>query len=167
MRPLLLLDIDGVLNPWAAESCPSGYAEHRFRAGRWWRRRNRQAWLCPAHGAKLRDLAERTGIELVWATSWAHEANTMVGAALGLPALPVIEFAGPHADTGPDWKYRAVARFAYGRPLAWLDDDFDLRAAAKASFLARRDMPTLLVPIDPAVGVIDGDLARVERWVNP
>jgi hypothetical protein len=81
VRPLLLLDIDGVLNPWAAES-------------------------------------------------------------------------------------RAVARFAYGRPLAWLDDDFDLRVAAKASFLARRDMPTLLVPVHPAVGVTDGDLARVEHWLR-
>jgi hypothetical protein len=165
VRPLLLLDIDGVLNPWAAESCPPGYGEHRFRVGRW-RRRSRQAWLRPEHGPALRGLAERTGAELVWATSWAHEANIMVGRALGLPSLPVIEFAGPHSDTGPDWKYRAVARFAYGRPLAWLDDDFDLRVAAKASFLARRDTPTLLVPVDPAIGMTDGDLSRVEHWLR-
>jgi hypothetical protein len=160
--PLLLLDIDGVLNPWAADSCPPGYVEHRFRIG--WRR-TRLAWLRPEHGPALRDLAERTGAELVWATSWAHDANTMVGAALGLPPLPVIEFAGPHADTGRDWKYRAVARFAYGRPLAWLDDDFDLRPDAKASFFAKRDLPTLLTPIDPAVGVTEADLTAVERWL--
>ncbi|HEX6352141.1 HAD domain-containing protein [Actinophytocola sp.] len=163
MRALLLLDIDGVLNPWAARTCPPGYVAHHFRRG-WWGQR-RQAWLRPEHGPALRGLAERTGAELVWASSWAHDANITVGAVLGLPPLPVIEFAGPHADTGPAWKYRAVARFAYGRPLAWLDDDFDLRAGAKEEFLARRDVPTLLVPIDPAVGVTDADLASVERWL--
>ena len=76
----------------------------------------------------------------------------MVGAALGLPSLPVIEFAGPFSDSGPDWKYPAVARFAYGRPLAWVDDDFELRPDAKARFLTRRDPPTLLVPVDPRWG---------------
>lgn len=164
MRPILLLDIDGVLNPWAAESCPSGYVPYRFRV-RW--RYRRQAWLRPEHGPALLGLAERTGAELVWATNWAHDANTMVGAALGLPALPVVEFAGPFSDSGPDWKFPAVGRFAYGRPLAWVDDDFELRSAAKARFLARRDPPTLLVPVDPAVGVTGDDLAGIERWLSP
>jgi hypothetical protein len=161
VRPLLLLDIDGVLNPWAAAACPPGYVAHRFRAG--WRRR-RQAWLRPEHGPELLGLAERTGAELAWATSWAHDANTMVGAALGLPTLRVVEFAGPHSDTGPEWKFLAVARFAYERPLAWLDDDFELRPVAKARFLDRREPPTLLVATDPAIGVTGHDLGVVERW---
>jgi Swiss Army Knife RNA repair-like protein len=163
VRPLLLLDIDGVLNPWAAPTCPPGYVEHRFRAG--WRR-TRQAWLCPEHGPALRGLADRTGAELAWATNWTHDANTTVGAALGLPALPVIEFAGPHTDSGPEWKFRAVARFAYDRPLAWLDDDFDLRPTAKAAFLARRDPPTLLVPVHPATGLTAAELTTVEDWLR-
>lgn len=29
-RPLLLLDVDGVLNPFAAPACPPGYREHGF-----------------------------------------------------------------------------------------------------------------------------------------
>jgi hypothetical protein len=32
--PLLLLDIDGVLNPFGAAGCPDGYAEHVLFAGR-------------------------------------------------------------------------------------------------------------------------------------
>jgi hypothetical protein len=156
LRPLLFLDIDGVLNPWAARDCPDGYVAHR------WRRR--RAWLRPEHGPELLGLAERAGMDLVWASSWGHDANTTVGPALGLPRLPVVEFAGPHDDSGPDWKFPAVARFAYGRPLAWFDDDFDLRPAAKARFLDRREPPTVLVPVDPAVGVTGADLAAIERW---
>lgn len=48
MSALLFLDIDGVLNPWAAPACPPGYAEHR------WRRR--KAWLSAAHGPALLSL---------------------------------------------------------------------------------------------------------------
>jgi hypothetical protein len=79
-------------------------------------------WLNPDHGRQLLDLATRTGLHLAWATTWEHQANTVVGPALGLPPLAVIEF-GAAAD---HWKYRAVTRFAGTRPLAWLDGDFDL-----------------------------------------
>jgi hypothetical protein len=143
VKALLFLDIDGVLNPWAAPACPPGYIEHRWRS--------RKAWLSPAHGKALLALTDH--VDLVWATSWADDANTLVGKALGLPPLPTVTFAGPHADTGPDWKFPAVGKFAYNRPLVWFDDDFDLRPGAKDRFLHRRDQSTLLVPVDPAVGL--------------
>ena len=31
--PLLLLDVDGALNPFAAPACPPGYTEHDFFPG--------------------------------------------------------------------------------------------------------------------------------------
>jgi hypothetical protein len=74
---------------------------------------------------------------------------------------------GPFSDSGPDWKFPAVARFAYGRPLAWVVDDFELRPAAKARFLDRREPPTLLVPVTPSAGMTDDDLASTERWLSP
>jgi hypothetical protein len=165
-RPLLLLDVDGPLNPWAARSAPPGFAEHRYRAARWGRRLTVR--LNPRHGADLLELAERTGAELAWATTWGHRANRVIGPAIGLPRLPVIEFAGPHADTRPVWKFPAVARFAYGRPLAWLDDDFDLYGGARDAFLAKRaGVPTVLVPVDAAIGITRADLVAVERGLRP
>jgi hypothetical protein len=168
---LLLLDVDGPLNPWAAppDDRPEGYVEHRFRLSRWRRRAALRVWLNPRHGTELTALAERTGVELAWATTWGHEANRLFGPVLGLPPLPVIEFAGPQSDTLPTWKYPAVARFARGRPLAWLDDDFALYASARDAFLARRHasgMPTLLVPVDPHVGLTGSELASVETWLS-
>ena len=45
-RPILLVDVDGVLNPWEAESCPDGYAEFEFFPGE-------PVMLCPGHGELL------------------------------------------------------------------------------------------------------------------
>jgi hypothetical protein len=32
-RPVLLVDVDGVLNPWMAEGCPEGFETYDFFAG--------------------------------------------------------------------------------------------------------------------------------------
>ncbi|WP_166659296.1 HAD domain-containing protein [Labedaea rhizosphaerae] len=170
MRPLLLLDVDGPLHPWAAtaQGRPPGFVEHRYRLSRW-RRATASVWLNPAHGAALLALADVTGAELVWATSWGDRANVVIGPAIGLPRLPVIDFAGSLADSGPDWKFRAVARHCYGRPLAWLDDDFELRPQAREAFLIKRKFnaaPTLLASVDPRTGLTDADLDAVLAWLQ-
>ena len=58
MRPLILLDVDGPLSPWAAprHAKPAGYVEHPLRLSRWSRKRLR-IWLNPAHGPALLALA--------------------------------------------------------------------------------------------------------------
>ncbi|MFI9814732.1 HAD domain-containing protein [Saccharothrix variisporea] len=169
MTVLLLLDVDGPLNPWAARTPPPGYTRHEWRLTRrdsrhsWrlTRRDTRHALLNPAHGPALLALANRTGAELVWATSWEDLANRTIGPALGLPPLRVI---GLRAYEGtPDWKYGAVGRFAAGRPLAWFDDDFSLFASARDRFLHRRRETTALISVDPATGITDTHLAAAEQ----
>ena len=107
MTGLLLLDVDGPLNPYAAKSTrrPDGYVTYRRTpSGGWHTGRNARrfkglrVWLNPEHGAQLLALAEETGLELAWATTWQHEANDRIGPVLGLPALPVVEF--PDYDRG-------------------------------------------------------------------
>ncbi|GAA0601865.1 hypothetical protein GCM10010174_17330 [Kutzneria viridogrisea] len=164
---LLLLDVDGPLNPWAAKqgSHPPGYVEHRIRLSWWSRRRPLVLWLNPEHGAQLVALSERTGLRLAWASTWEHRANTMIGPFIGLPNLPVIEFAA-HPDQSA-WKYPAVQHYAAGRPLAWLDDDFDLYPAARDRFLADRardGLATELVQVDRHTGITAEHLSAVEAW---
>lgn len=96
----------------------------------------------PAHGPTLLRLAEQIGAEPVWATNWDHDANTTIGPASGLPVLSVIKVRAwlePRAGQPFRWKFGAVARYAAGRPVAWLDDDFDVHPDARDEFLAKRD----------------------------
>lgn len=104
-KPLLLIDIDGPLNPYAAKATrrPAGYETHRvpmdgdrpavspddlMTAAA--RRRTLRVWLNPGHGAMLRSLADV--FELHWATAWEDAANRIVAPLIGLPELPVIHW---------------------------------------------------------------------------
>jgi rhodanese-related sulfurtransferase len=81
-----------------------------------------RVWLNPDHGAALLGLP----YELVWATTWMHDANTLIAPQLGLPGLPVIEWPRMFHDDadGIHWKTRHVVDWAAGRPFAWVDDEF-------------------------------------------
>ena len=89
--PLLLLDVDGVLNPFAAPACPPGYTEHEFFPG------EDPVRLCTAHGPWLQELATR--FQIVWATAWGADANRLLAPLLQIPDLPVIRF--PPARSTP------------------------------------------------------------------
>lgn len=65
------------------------------------------------------------------------------------------------------WKYGPVGRFAAGRALAWLDDDFDIHPGPREDFLRRRaDVPTELIGVNPRVGITDEHLAAVADWAG-
>jgi hypothetical protein len=173
MRPLLLLDVDGTLSPRAAtnDNRPAGFVEHRMRLTELGWRTPFRIWLNPAHGPALLALADRIDAQLAWATSWEHRANRLIAPAIGLPTLPVIEFpAGLEPLPGRPfaWKFDAVARFAGDRPLAWLDDDFDLFPDARDAFLdGRRGRTTELVRVDPRTGITDDHLhAIATAWTG-
>lgn len=164
MKPLLLLDVDGVLNPYAArtENVPESYTTHRIEG--------LQVRLNPEHGPMLLEFAEAHEMELVWATTWEHEANASIGPVIGLPELPVIELGWQKDERGrietDHWNFDGALAFAGNRPLAWLDDDFFMFGLSMEWFLRQRgpDRPTLLHDIDPVVGLLPGDLDVIAEW---
>ncbi len=80
-RPVLLLDVDGVLNPFP--STPDGYLEYSFFEGD-----NEPVRLNPEHARWLQQLATR--FEVAWASSWGQAANELICPLFGLPAFPVV-----------------------------------------------------------------------------
>lgn len=150
-RPILLVDVDGVLNPWEAEFCPVGYAEYEFFPGE-------RVMLCPAHGELLTSLAE--SFELVWATAWEHNANRLISPVLGLPQLPVVEFP----LSGRDLYFRklpSVIEAVGDRPCAWIDD---VHLPDHYEWARGRGVPTLIVDIDPAEGLTRAVAEQLARW---
>ena len=151
MRPIILLDLDGVLNPFAAATCPDGYQERVLFEGEGPER------YAVAHGAWITELAAAG--ELWWATGWGHHANERYLPLLGVEPLPFVVF--PPVPFEPELKVPAVAELVRDRPAAWIDDN---HPEAGRCWAAEREARTLLVDIDPAVGWTRTDVDRVLEW---
>lgn len=149
-EPLLLLDVDGVLNPYPGT--PDGYAEYAFFPDD-----DEPVRLCADHGRWLRELAG--WFEIVWATGWGEEANRLICPAFGLQPLPVIPL--PSIPFDPRAKLPAVAAYAGERPVAWVDDIVTDEARAWAD---ERPQPTLIVEIDPARGLAREHVDTLTAW---
>lgn len=150
-RPILLVDVDGVLNPWLAEGCPPGFGVYDFFPGE-------RVLLSPGHGELLLSLAQ--AYELMWATAWEHRANRLICPVLSLPELPVIEFP----LGGRDLFFRklpAVIDAVGNRPCAWIDDE---HRPDHYTWAESRGVPTLIVDIDPAEGLTGDVVARLAEW---
>jgi hypothetical protein len=161
-RTLLLLDVDGVLNPSASRRWLDK-SDFRKRDTTVANGNTYPVWLNRAHGKMLLDLCADNNMELVWCTTWEDEANDFIGPRLGLPQLPVIKF-GWNAMT---WKFGAVLDYVQDRSLAWLDDDFQLHHKYRDWFLdLRGNTPTLLQETNPATGLTIDDINAIEEWVK-
>jgi hypothetical protein len=179
VRPALLVDVDGPLNPYAAKPHrrPEGYQTHRLVTPRWeaaerrrlsaWGLPDRRVkplrvWLNPDHGPALAALP----FELVWATTWEQEANDFVAPLLGLPTLPFICWLDPRPEpaNGVFWKTPQIVAWADGRAFAWVDDE--ISDADRDWVHAHHRGPALLRRVDPRCGLTVDDFARLARWAE-
>lgn len=151
--PVLVLDVDGVLNPYAAPVCPAGYTEHALFPG------EEPVRLCRAHGDWIRQLVTR--FEVAWCTGWGPEANRLLAPILALPRFPVITL--PPAPFAPADKVPAVAAFVADRPVVWLDD---LLTPEARRWAAGRSPATLLIDVDPAHGLRRSMIDRALSWAT-
>ena len=149
-KPLLLVDVDGVLNAVVApplsvrrDSVPSsGLFEAEFTA--------RNFPIRVPIGTRERIGTLQTMFGCVWATTWEHNAAEHLSPVLGFGVdWPVIRFHDDFPDAGT-WKLPAVQRFAnapeyQSRPLAWIDDDLQPDALEWAAHRTRSGVPTLMV----------------------
>lgn len=157
-RPLLLLDIDGVISLF-------GFARHDPPAGRFHAIEGVPHYLSAAASPQLARLAG--SFDLAWASGWEDRANDHLPHLLGLPGpLPFLRFersGGAGSSMRAHWKLAAVDAYAPARALAWIDDAFD---ASCEQWAAARQAPTLLIATEPAVGLTDAQADRLIAWAS-
>jgi hypothetical protein len=151
-RPILLIDIDGVLNVYGGDRCPEGYVEvELFPADA------EPARLCLLHGDWLRELGEH--FELAWASAWGVDANEVLGPILGLDPFPFVPM--PDIPFSPAAKVPAIERFVGERPAAWVDDVVTAEARAWAG---ARQAATMLVEVDHRTGLERRHVDSLVAW---
>ena len=164
-RPLLLIDVDGVLN--AVNRSQNTKVYNIFKAG----------GTQPGKGFTIRfrhelsdwlaELAEH--YHLVWCTTWDDLANTELAGRLGLPSLPVIPCI--ERDTYPPtihlahFKQGVVERYVGDRHYAWIDDDFDTQRDLDWGYLrTERGIPTKILPIRGSAGLQRHHVDKLIAW---
>jgi hypothetical protein len=107
--------------------------------------------------------------DLVWATTWMHDANECVAPWIGLPQLPVVIWPEPSPiddqdeQDGIHWKTRSLVEWAAGRPFAWVDDE--ITDIDRAWVSAHHRERSLLHRVDPGRGLADIDYAALNEWM--
>ena len=117
-RPLLLIDVDGVVSLFGfAHPPPAGLVPTAVEG---------VPHLISAHaGALLKRLSAT--FECVWCSGWEERAEEHLPRLLGLPGgWPHLSFAPEPGAQARHWKLGAIESHAGpDRPLAWVDDAFD------------------------------------------
>ena len=167
MKPLLLMDVDGPLNPFDAAwfDTPTPPPGFRFYALTPRDDRTYRVALSSDHGTQLRGLAGT--FDLVWATTWREEANRLISPILGLPDdLPVIPlFRRLDRPRGRCWKVDQVASWVGSRPFAWFDDEINRRTRVWLRKVGEVG-PHLALSVPASRGLVAEDFARLRAFAT-
>lgn len=156
MKPLLLLDVDGVLN------VPSRAGEPGWRT---YYRRNHRDEVMPVttHPQYTLWLAELSAeYRLVWCTSWWPVVNYALAPLWDLPPRPRVRLPDEYTDVplGLCAKTPYVREWVRGRRLAWVDDDV---TEADGRWLNR----ALTLNVNPDVGLTREHVDQLLAWARP
>jgi hypothetical protein len=161
-RPVLAVDIDGVISLFGFdESMQPGEAAAKRAPGEFHLIDGMLHCISLDTGPRLQRLAGT--YELVWASGWEDRANDHLPGILGVEELPYLTFDGRARFGTAHWKLGALEDYAGSRPLAWVDDSLD---ESCYEWAADRSAPTLLVPTESDVGLLDAHVEALESWAN-
>ena len=126
MKPIWLLDVDGVLNA-VAGAPPKSW-------GDWKTERLNGYWITwsPTMMKRITSLVEADLVEVRWLTTWGRQANQYLCEPFCLPEFVVSAEMDEHDDGYHWWKLPIAQQvFEEGRPLIWTDDDIHFDRSAR------------------------------------
>jgi hypothetical protein len=153
-RPLLLVDIDGVLSLFGGDLGARQGSFHSIDGI--------PHFLSATAAAHLLDLTEH--FEPVWCSGWEEKADEHLPHLLGLPAgIPFLRFDRAVGRANAHWKLEAIDRYSGRRPLAWIDDALN---DACHEWASARPAPTLLVQTEPTHGLTSAERELLLEWAR-
>ena len=165
--PILLLDVDGVLNTARADP-PEGWARGTFNG-------YVLTWD-PTITARLRELHESGRVEIQWLTTWVGNADRLLAEPMGLPrglrvhardGVAPTGFLGVFGGRSGWWKLAAARTVAEAEPdrrIVWIDDDLAEQAADTGDWLAANPHVLVIAP-ELFVGLTHEQLDAIEAWL--
>lgn len=170
-KPLLLVDVDGVLCPFRqsnfhffdGEAPEEGHLLDSLRDQRFDGYEFDEAsavYYSRDNARRLKQLGEI--FQLVWCTGWEHRANDVIGPLHELPELPVISVLG-YGGTDIHWKFAGIRHFVGNQPYAFIDDDIGEKGLQYAE-QRNRMIPTLWLPIKCEEGLTEDHVLRLEEF---
>jgi hypothetical protein len=161
---VLFLDVDGTLIPFSGGPAMNALRLRPVKPGC---QRRRPTRCSPGLTRRTAHGCWTLGCNLVWATSWMHEANEEISPRLGLPPLPVVPWSdnAEHVVAGRlHWKTRDLVTWAAGRAFVWVDDEI---TEADQEWVAAHHLgDALLHRVDANIGLTDSDFAAIRRWLG-
>jgi hypothetical protein len=166
--PRILVDVDGVLNPFGAiRRNREIYTPRTAKPDVYWNPGDHHltVYLRKGHGAWLNDLADKTGAELTWASAWSWAANDWIGSVLELPWMPYVYVGDRYGFDGSfaQWKAMQIAKYVKGDPFVWFDDEPD---AGQAAAEAMPDTPHKVIFVDSRDGLTFEHVQAAYRWLR-
>jgi hypothetical protein len=169
-RPILGVDVDGVLNLLEASSDVRAVPSELLTTA--------DGSLLPipvGTAERLRRLSD--AFDMVWATAWGPNAYLVLKDILSLERpWPIIDLWSDYVpDLVETWKLPAIERWLgeraasgswhpwSGPPFAWVDDDLEEDAMTWAD-VRSRSAPTLLIRVDPTTGLTDEHVEQLLAW---
>lgn len=152
MKPILFLDIDGVLNPEQPDK--SEFTDFAVLETDW-----SNFFLSKKQAGYLTALSEY--FDLTWATSWGQYANDNVAEFLGFPHLPVVHFEPENDAT---LKIQDIIRYATkkGTPFVWVDDEME--SSFTELIKDKFTQPFFLIQTNPVIGLTRKELAQIYKF---
>lgn len=181
MKPVIYLDVDGVLN-----AIP--FKINKLRKAGWsdWQKSNVPSpikgddrvfpfWTSKEMGAALLSL----NCDIEWLTTWGEEADTHIADLVGLPkGLPVTSTIDTYRDTRPssglfvvnsfNWKLEGILtdQEKNPRPFIWIDDDAIDFAAETYLKENCGDTPWHLVKTAAHMGLSKFDVDGIRKFLK-